>query len=87
MTADDAVSPILVAPAGLSRRARQFVEADGIRLPRQDLRRHRDVWLAHGIPAAVIKRGYRGETMGLGAPRCLEAHVYQGLDEWRLYGG
>ncbi|WP_394437191.1 hypothetical protein [Streptomyces sp. SGAir0957] len=221
MTADDAVSPISVAPVGLSRRARQFVEADGIRLPRQDLRRHRDVWLAHGIPAAEAERAatfqdrwgglalppapfyeggprvldadcpegavaegwsfpagdcrvsmaygfmigpdgafgidasrwaplhastdgwveslalaaharrwaktvtrlrgeavaaldlrgyepvpevqgvtdtwwrgkdslvalYRGETMGLDAPRCLEAHVYQGLDEWGLYGG
>lgn len=30
---------------------------------------------------------YRGEAVGLDAPRCLEAHVYGGLDEWGLYGG
>ncbi len=30
---------------------------------------------------------YRGETVGLDAPQCLEAHVYGGLDEWGLHGG
>ncbi|MFJ3159805.1 hypothetical protein [Streptomyces kanasensis] len=30
---------------------------------------------------------YRGEADGLDAPRCLEAHVYSGLDEWGLHGG
>jgi hypothetical protein len=30
---------------------------------------------------------YRGEAVGLDAPQCLEAHVYEGLDEWGLHGG
>ncbi|UYQ66143.1 hypothetical protein [Streptomyces peucetius] len=30
---------------------------------------------------------YRSEAVGLDAPRCLEAHVYGGLDEWGLHGG
>ncbi|PAM98677.1 hypothetical protein CJI59_27350 [Streptomyces sp. Alain-F2R5] len=30
---------------------------------------------------------YRGEAVGLGAPQCLEAHVYGGLGEWCLHGG
>ncbi|MFJ6780586.1 hypothetical protein [Streptomyces yangpuensis] len=30
---------------------------------------------------------YRGEAVGLGAPQCLEAHVYDGLDERGLHGG
>lgn len=29
----------------------------------------------------------RGEAVALDAPRCLEAHVYDGLDEWGLHGG
>nr|WP_241842787.1 hypothetical protein [Streptomyces sp. TSRI0107] len=30
---------------------------------------------------------YRGEAVALDAPRCLEAHIYGGLDEWGLHGG
>ncbi|WP_234381340.1 MULTISPECIES: hypothetical protein [unclassified Streptomyces] len=30
---------------------------------------------------------YRGEAVGLDAPRCLAAHIYGGLDEWVLRGG
>jgi hypothetical protein len=30
---------------------------------------------------------YRGEAVGLGAPQSLGAHIYDGLDEWGLYGG
>ncbi|MFC8509957.1 hypothetical protein ACFU3J_31325 [Streptomyces sp. NPDC057411] len=55
MTAD-ALSPSPVAPAGLSRRARAFVEVDGIRVPRPDIRRLRTAWLGLGIPGAEIDR-------------------------------
>ncbi len=55
--ADNSVSLIPVAPAGLSRRAQRFVEVDGVRVPRQDIRRrHRDAWIGYGIPAAEIER-------------------------------
>jgi hypothetical protein len=30
---------------------------------------------------------YRGEAVGLDAPQCLEAHIYEGLDQWGLHGG
>ncbi|MET9160240.1 hypothetical protein ABZX56_21135 [Streptomyces parvulus] len=53
---DQRVSPLPVAPAGLSRRAQRFIETEGIRLRRQDIRRYRDVWIEHGVPAAEIER-------------------------------
>ncbi|NEB00304.1 hypothetical protein G3I78_14725 [Streptomyces sp. SID13726] len=37
-------------------------------------------WRGHDSLIAV----YRGEAVGLDAPRCLEAHVYGGLDAWGL---
>ncbi|MFC9589390.1 hypothetical protein ACFTUC_06275 [Streptomyces sp. NPDC056944] len=30
---------------------------------------------------------FRGEIVDLDAPQCLEAHIYDGLDEWALHGG
>ncbi|NJP66117.1 hypothetical protein [Streptomyces spiramenti] len=30
---------------------------------------------------------YRGEAVGLDAPQCLEAHIYEGLGEWSPHGG
>ncbi|WP_435886102.1 hypothetical protein [Streptomyces erythrochromogenes] len=30
---------------------------------------------------------YRAEAIALDAPQCLEAHVYDGLDDWGLRGG
>lgn len=29
---------------------------------------------------------YRGEAVGFKAPRCREAHIYGGLDEWGVDG-
>ncbi|XIE77155.1 hypothetical protein AB6O49_00210 [Streptomyces sp. SBR177] len=69
MTADPPVSPIPVAPAGLTRRAKDFVESEGIRLARQDLGRHRGVWAAHGIPAAEIDRAVAFEDRSGGLRR------------------
>ncbi|BAU87669.1 hypothetical protein SLA_6803 [Streptomyces laurentii] len=60
MSSGTPMSPIPFAPAGLSRRARSLVKADGIRLPRQDLRRDRAAWLAHGISATEINRAAAG---------------------------
>ncbi|MFD7082394.1 hypothetical protein [Streptomyces sp. NPDC059918] len=89
MTADDSASPIPVGPAGLSRRAQRFVELDGIRLRRQDLRRHRDAWAGHGIPAAEVERAaaFQDRWGGLalppapfyeGGPRVLDADCPEG---------
>ncbi|MFG2340948.1 hypothetical protein [Streptomyces yangpuensis] len=83
-------SPIPVGPAGLSRRAQQFVEAEGLRLRRRDIRQHTDVWRGHGIPAAEIERAaaFQDRWGGLalptapcyeGGPRVLEADC----PEWR----
>ncbi|MFJ8112324.1 hypothetical protein [Streptomyces sp. NPDC096132] len=80
---------IPIAPAGLSRRARRFVEADGIRVPREDIRRHRDVWIERGIPATEIDRAaaFQDRWGGLalppapayeGGPRILDADCPQG---------
>ncbi|MGE7386426.1 hypothetical protein ACQKM2_13215 [Streptomyces sp. NPDC004126] len=79
------------APAGLSPRARRFVEVDGIRLRRQDVRRHRDVWTGHGIPAAEVERAaaFQDRWGGLalppapfyeGGPRVLDADCPEGSD-------
>jgi hypothetical protein len=81
---DNPVSPIPVAPAGLSRRARRFVEVHGIHVPRQDIRRHRDAWIEREMPAAEIDRAsaFQDRWGGLvlppapfyeGGPRILDA--------------
>ncbi|MEU7024365.1 hypothetical protein ABZ990_27470 [Streptomyces sp. NPDC046203] len=77
MTAGEPVSPIPVAPAGLTRRARHFVEADGIRVPRQDIRHHRDAWIEHGITAAEFDRAvaFQDRWGGLALP---PAPFYEG---------
>ncbi|MFF3847758.1 hypothetical protein [Streptomyces sp. NPDC002328] len=77
MTTAPRASTIPVAPAGLSDRAKRFVEVDGISLPRQEIRRHRDAWLGHGIPAAEIDRAaaFQDRWGGLALP---PAPVYEG---------
>ncbi len=87
--ADTSASPIPVAPAGLSGRARRFVEVDGIRVPRQGIHRHREAWIGHGIPAAEIDRAaaFQDRWGGLalppapfyeGGPRILDADCPEG---------
>ncbi|GAA4887897.1 hypothetical protein GCM10023237_01390 [Streptomyces coeruleoprunus] len=70
MTAGNPVSPAPASPAGLSRSARSFVEVHGIRVPPQDLRRHREVWIAYGIPAAEADRAaaFQNRWGGLALP-------------------
>lgn len=87
-------------PEGLSRRARGFVETHGMRLPCQDLRPYRDVWLEHGIPAAEIDRAVAFQEVwgGIalppapayeGGPRVLEADFPEdrGTDGWCFSAG
>ncbi|WDN56328.1 hypothetical protein [Streptomyces clavuligerus] len=71
------VSPVPVAPAGLSRRARRFVEAEGIRVHRQDIRRHRDAWTGQHIPASEFDRAiaFQDRWGGLALP---PAPFYEG---------
>ncbi|OKJ02780.1 hypothetical protein AMK18_09375 [Streptomyces sp. CB01249] len=75
--ADQPVSSVPVAPGGLSLRARRFVETQGIRVRREDVRRHRDAWLDHGIPAAEIERAgvFQDRWGGLALP---PAPFYEG---------
>ncbi|MER6782380.1 MULTISPECIES: hypothetical protein [unclassified Streptomyces] len=77
MTAGSPVSPIPVGPTGLSSRARRFVEVAGIRVPRQDIRRHRDAMIRHGIPAAEADRAtaFQDRWGGLALP---PAPFYEG---------
>ncbi|MBT2505864.1 hypothetical protein J7I98_08095 [Streptomyces sp. ISL-98] len=87
--AANSVSPIPIAPVGLSRRAQRFVEVDGIRVPRQGIRHHRDAWIGHGIPAAEIDRAadFQDRWGGIalppapfyeGGPRILDADCPEG---------
>ncbi|MFC9537284.1 hypothetical protein [Streptomyces sp. NPDC056975] len=89
--ADSFVLPIPVGPAGLSCRAQRFVEVDGIRLQRQDIRRYRDAWVGQGIPAAEIDRAAAFQDCwgGLalppapfyeGGPRILDADCPEGSE-------
>lgn len=75
--ADNPLSPIPVAPAGLSRRAQRFVEVEGIRVHRRDIRRHHDAWIGQGIPAAEIDRvaAFQDRWGGLALP---PAPFYEG---------
>ncbi|MEU0368820.1 hypothetical protein ABZ070_00880 [Streptomyces sp. NPDC006283] len=94
------VSPIPVAPAGLSRRAQRFVEVDGIRVPRQGIRDHRDAWTGRGIPTAEIDRAavFQDRWGGLalppapfyeGGPRILDADCPEGsaVEGWWFSAG
>lgn len=100
VTADGSASPIPVTPIGLSRRAQRFVETDGVRLPRQNIRRHRDAWIRHGIPAAEIERAiaFQDRWGGLalppapfyeGGPRILNADCPEGsvAEGWSFPAG
>ncbi|GAA3045174.1 hypothetical protein GCM10017562_03050 [Streptomyces roseofulvus] len=89
MTAATPVSPVPVAPAGLTRRAKAFVELAGIRVPRQGIELHREAWVEHSIPAAEIDRAeaFQDRWGGLalppapfyeGGPRILGADVPEG---------
>ncbi|MFF5393252.1 hypothetical protein ACFY5H_33920 [Streptomyces sp. NPDC013012] len=75
--ADQPVSPVPVAPAGLSRRAQRFIETEGIGVRQQDIRRHHDAWIEHGIPAAEIERAtaFQDRWGGLALP---PAPFYEG---------
>lgn len=77
MTASSPVSPIPVGPTGLSSRARRFVEVAGIRVPGQDIQRHRGARIGHGIPAAVVDRAtaFQDRWGGLALP---PAPFYEG---------
>ncbi|MER5779339.1 hypothetical protein ABT144_34655 [Streptomyces sp. NPDC002039] len=100
MTIAPFVSPIPVAPAGLSDRAKRFVEVDGISVPRQEIRSHRDTWVGQGIPVAEIDRAaaFQDRWGGLalppapfyeGGPRILGADCPEGsADEgWSIPAG
>lgn len=88
------------APEGLSRRARYFVETHGLRIPRPDLRHHREAWLRHGIPAAEIDDAiaFQDRWGGIalppapayeGGPRILNADVPEGsaANGWLIPAG
>ncbi|MFB7708834.1 hypothetical protein [Streptomyces sp. NPDC056105] len=98
--ADSFVSPVPVGPAGLSCRAQRFVEVDGIRVHRQDIRRHRDAWVGRGMPAAEIDRAaaFQDRWGGLalptapfyeGGPRILDADCPEGSEAegWSFQAG
>ncbi|MYT73468.1 MULTISPECIES: hypothetical protein [unclassified Streptomyces] len=100
MTADTRWPLIPQAPEGLSRRARSFIEAHGLRVPRRDLTLHREAWLQHGIPPAEIDRAvaFQERWGGIalppapvyeGGPRVLEAGVPEGspVSGWRFSAG
>ncbi|MGW0909453.1 hypothetical protein [Streptomyces sp. NPDC002853] len=77
MTASTPVSPIPVAPAGLTDRARRFVEVDGVRVPQLGLGQHRERWIEHGVPAVEIDRAaaFQDRWGGLALP---PAPFYEG---------
>ncbi|MFD5872163.1 hypothetical protein [Streptomyces sp. NPDC060322] len=100
MAATTPISPIPVAPAGLTRRAKRFVEVEGIRVPRLGIGRHRDAWITHGIPAAEIDRAAafqdRWGSLALppapvyeSGPRILDADVPEGsaAEGWWIPAG
>ncbi|MFI6448493.1 hypothetical protein [Kitasatospora sp. NPDC050543] len=98
--ADNSASPIPVAPGGLSGRARRFVEVDGIRVPRQGIRRYHEAWIGNGIPAVEIDRAaaFQDRWGGLalppapfyeGGPRILHAGCPEGsaAEGWSFPAG
>ncbi|MCX4632608.1 hypothetical protein [Streptomyces sp. NBC_01443] len=100
MTAATPISPIPVAPAGLTRRAKRFVEVEGIRVRQQGIWRHRDAWIERGIPAAEIDRAvaFQDRWGGLAlppapfyesGPRILGASVPEGsaVEGWWIPAG
>nr|PPQ62193.1 hypothetical protein C5F59_05695 [Streptomyces sp. QL37] len=100
MTPENSVPLIPVAPDGLSPRARRFVEVDGVRVPTEDIRRHRDTWIERGVPAAEIDRAasFQARWGGLalppaafyeGGPRMLDADCPEGsaAEGWSFPAG
>ncbi|WP_328940776.1 hypothetical protein OG259_03220 [Streptomyces sp. NBC_00250] len=100
MTPDTSPSPTPVAPDGLSRRAKGFVEAYGVRVPVTDIRPYRDAWIGHGVPAAEVDRAeaFQERWGGLalppapfyeGGPRVLDADYPEGSTEegWSFSAG
>ncbi len=96
----DHVSPLPVAPVGLSHRAHRFVEVEGLRVHQPDIRRHRDVWIERGIPVAEIDRAtaFQDRWGGLalppapfyeGGPRVLSADCPEGssAEGWSFSAG
>lgn len=77
MTAATSISPIPVAPVGLTARARRFVEVEGVRVPRRGLGQHRRKWIEHGAPAVEIDRAavFQDRWGGLALP---PAPFYEG---------
>ncbi|WP_185909344.1 hypothetical protein [Streptomyces sp. WAC01280] len=83
----------------MSRRAQRFVEVEGLRVRRRDIRRHRDVWIAYGIPAGEIDRAtaFQDRWGGLalppapfyeGGPRTLDADCPEReSDSWSFPAG
>ncbi|GAA3784754.1 hypothetical protein ACFS5L_07305 [Streptomyces phyllanthi] len=76
-------------PEGLTRRARSFVSAHGVKVDVVPAERHRESWLGHGIPAAQIDRvvAFQQRWGGLvlppsplydGGPRYLDPDVPEG---------
>ncbi|MBP2579810.1 hypothetical protein J3A78_000288 [Streptomyces sp. PvR006] len=100
MTAATPVSPVPVAPSGLTRRAERFVACEGVRVARHDIECHRDAWIEHGVPAAEIDRAVAFEDRWGGlalppapfyesGPRVLGADVPEGsaTDGWWIPAG
>nr|WSW69741.1 hypothetical protein OG461_28065 [Streptomyces sp. NBC_00995] len=84
----------------MSRRARRFVRVEGIPVRRQDILRHRDAWVRHGIPAAEVDRAtaFQERWGGLalppapfyeGGPRILDADCPEQMpgEGWLLPAG
>ncbi|MBC9716004.1 hypothetical protein H9Y04_26025 [Streptomyces sp. TRM66268-LWL] len=87
-------------PDGLTRRARSFVAAHGVRVDVMHVEEHRQWWLERDIPAAVVDRmaTYRERWGGLvlppasqydGGPRYLEADSPEGAasEGWSFVAG
>lgn len=79
-------------PEGLSRRARRFVGAHGIRVAATEIEPLRPKWLAHGIPGEVVDRvsAFQERWGGLvlppapaydGGPRFFDADTPEGSAE------
>lgn len=91
MVAATPVSPVPVAPDGLTSRAKRFVACEGIRVARQGIERHRHSWVERGVPAAEVDRAVAFDDLWGGlalpsapfyesGPRVLGADAPEGSD-------
>ncbi|WP_418961266.1 hypothetical protein [Streptomyces tritici] len=93
-------SPVPVAPTGLTRRAKLFVEVEGIRVRQPDIEGYRSAWVEHGVPATEIDRAVAFEDRWGGlalppapfyesGPRVLGADVPEGsaAEGWWIPAG